>query len=58
MPAQQEAAVTLGDILLGKHPGRTSEGIVLADLTGCGAQDAAIGAEVWAKIQSQVGKGP
>ena len=55
-PAQKEAAVSLGDILLGKHPGRTGEGIVLADLTGCGAQDAAIGAEVWAKIQAQQSK--
>jgi ornithine cyclodeaminase/alanine dehydrogenase-like protein (mu-crystallin family) len=55
--SQQEAAVPLGDILLGKHPGRTGgDGIVLADLTGCGAQDAAIGAEVWAKIQAQQAK--
>ena len=54
-PAEQLAAsVPLGEIVVGKHPGRTDgEGIVVADLTGCGAQDAAMGAEVWAKLQTQ-----
>lgn len=34
---------TLGDILAGSHPGRTSDGqITLADLTGLAAQDAAV----------------
>ena len=57
---QLAAAVPLGDIVVGKHAGRAGAadpaGIVLADLTGCGAQDAAIGAEVWAKIQAQQAK--
>ena len=57
---QLAGAVPLGDIVIGKHAGRSAAaepiGIVLVDLTGCGAQDAAIGAEVWAKIQAQQAK--
>ena len=43
----------LGEVVLGSHPGRPGAGIVLCDLTGCGAQDAAIGAEVWEKLQKR-----
>lgn len=57
---QLAAAVPLGDIVVDNHGGRSAaadpNGIVLVDLTGCGAQDAAIGAEVWAKIQAQQAK--
>ena len=54
------AAVSLGDIVVGKHAGRSAtadpNGIAGADLTGCGAQDAAVGAQDWAKIQAQKAK--
>lgn len=38
----------LGDVVIGKKEGRTpKDGIILVDLTGTGAQDAAIGQEAW-----------
>lgn len=43
--AGERAAVALGDVIAGRVPGRTSPGqITVADLTGLGAEDAAIGA--------------
>jgi ectoine utilization protein EutC len=39
----EDVAAELGDVVIGKHPGRTSaEQITICDLTGVGAQDAAI----------------
>ncbi len=41
----------LGDVISGKHPGRTSDaGITIADLTGTGAQDTAIASHVLAAM--------
>jgi ornithine cyclodeaminase/alanine dehydrogenase-like protein (mu-crystallin family) len=45
-----EAAVPLSDIVLGRHAGRSAGEMIVCDLTGCGAQDAAIGAVVWGKL--------
>jgi ornithine cyclodeaminase len=42
--AAERAAVALGDVIAGRVPGRTSpDQITVADLTGLGAEDAAIG---------------
>ncbi|SDL40990.1 hypothetical protein [Nonomuraea jiangxiensis] len=42
--APRRPAVALGDVIAGRAPGRTSPGqITVADLTGLGAEDAAIG---------------
>ena len=37
------ATKELGDVILGKHPGRTAaDQVIVCDLTGVGVQDAAI----------------
>ena len=40
-----DAIVELGDVLIGREKGREADELILCDLTGCGAQDAAIAAE-------------
>ena len=40
--AAASAVVELGDILIGKEKGREANELIVCDLTGCGAQDAAI----------------
>ena len=41
--AQKDVAAELGDLVLGRHPGRTGEEqITVCDLTGVGVQDLAV----------------
>lgn len=40
----------LGDILLGREPGREGEETIVVDLTGVGAQDAALAGLVWGRL--------
>ena len=37
----------LGDVLIGKRPGREGDELIVCDLTGVGAQDAALAGAVW-----------
>ena len=38
--------IPLSEVVLKRHPGRKSQELIVCDLTGCGAQDAAIAAVV------------
>lgn len=40
----------LGEILVGRKPGREGDELIICDLTGVGAQDAAIAEVAWAKL--------
>ena len=40
----------LGEVVNGDKPGRTGNEIIVVDLTGTGAQDAAIGQVAWDKL--------
>ena len=40
----------LGDVLVGKIPGREGAELIVCDLTGVGAQDAAMAGEVWKSL--------
>jgi ornithine cyclodeaminase len=42
----------LGDVLVGSCPGREGEELIVCDLTGVGAQDAAMAGVVWALLAS------
>jgi len=42
----------LGEVLLGSRPGREGEELIVCDLTGVGAQDAAMAGRVWALLES------
>ena len=55
--AVEEGAVTaesvhaeLGQVLLGLKPGREGNELIVCDLTGVGAQDAAIAEAAWKKL--------
>ena len=64
--APEATVVPLSDVLLGRHPGRRGSAapgaagprddqeLIVCDLTGCGAQDAAIGAMVWRRMTAEV----
>jgi ornithine cyclodeaminase len=41
----------LGEVLAGWKPGREGDELIICDLTGVGAQDAAIAEAAWAKLQ-------
>ena len=43
----------LGDVLLGVRPGREGEETIVADLTGVGAQDAAMAGMVWRMLEEE-----
>jgi ornithine cyclodeaminase len=45
----------LGEVLLGKRPGREGDEQIVCDLTGVGAQDAAIAGVVWNLLQKETG---
>lgn len=45
--APEEVHGELGDVLVGKVPGREGGELIVCDLTGVGAQDAAMAGEVW-----------
>lgn len=50
-----ETIPELGDIILGRHPGRTDPGqITIADLTGTGVQDTAIATHALAAFSTEV----
>jgi ornithine cyclodeaminase len=42
----------LGEVLLGIRPGREADELIVCDLTGLGAQDAALAAVVWESLRS------
>jgi ornithine cyclodeaminase len=41
----------LGDIVVGSKPGREADELIVCDLTGVGAQDAAIAELAWSRIE-------
>ncbi|MGD2120556.1 MAG: ornithine cyclodeaminase family protein [Gemmatimonadota bacterium] len=41
----------LGEVLVGACPGREGEELIVCDLTGVGAQDAAMAGAVWSRLQ-------
>jgi ornithine cyclodeaminase len=41
----------LGDVLLGTRSGREGEEMIVCDLTGVGAQDAAMAGAVWSRVK-------
>lgn len=45
----------LGEVLLGIRPGREGGELIVCDLTGVGAQDAAMAGVVWARLDSEGG---
>jgi ornithine cyclodeaminase len=45
----------IGEVLLGVRAGREGGELIVCDLTGVGAQDAAIAGAVWARIQEEPG---
>jgi ornithine cyclodeaminase len=50
---QRDRVFELGDIVIGKQSGRTSEGqITICDLTGVGVQDAAIAGLAWERYRA------
>jgi ornithine cyclodeaminase/alanine dehydrogenase-like protein (mu-crystallin family) len=42
----------LGDLVNGTKPGRLGDELIVVDLTGTGAQDAAIGQVAWGKLKA------
>lgn len=44
---ESDVYAEIGDVVLGKKPGRVGDELILIDLTGTGAQDAAIGQVAW-----------
>lgn len=44
---EDDVHAEIGDVVLGNKPGREGEELILVDLTGTGAQDAAIGQVAW-----------
>ncbi len=44
---------TLGEVLLGQRPGREGEESIVVDLTGVGAQDAAMAEVVWGMLEDR-----
>jgi ornithine cyclodeaminase len=46
----------LGDVLRGVRSGREGEEMIVCDLTGVGAQDAAMAAVVWARLREEAQK--
>ena len=47
---EDDVYAELGDIVNGVKPGREGDEIIVVDLTGTGAQDAAIGQVAWDKL--------
>jgi ornithine cyclodeaminase/alanine dehydrogenase-like protein (mu-crystallin family) len=45
--APEDIHAELGEVLLGRRSGREGEELIVCDLTGVGAQDAAIAGVVW-----------
>jgi ornithine cyclodeaminase len=43
----------LGEVLIGKKPGREGDELIICDLTGVGAQDAAIAEIAWEKLAQE-----
>jgi ornithine cyclodeaminase len=43
----------LGEVLLGRRPGRESDELIVCDLTGVGAQDAAMAGAVWSLLAGE-----
>ena len=49
-PPQADVYAELGQVVNGDKPGREGDEIIVCDLTGTGAQDAAIGQVAWEKL--------
>lgn len=47
---EDEIHAELGEVVLGSRPGREGSELVVCDLTGVGAQDAAIAGEAWKRL--------
>eukprot|EP00640_Fibrocapsa_japonica_P002118 CAMPEP_0113944282 /NCGR_PEP_ID=MMETSP1339-20121228/32606_1 /TAXON_ID=94617 /ORGANISM="Fibrocapsa japonica" /LENGTH=351 /DNA_ID=CAMNT_0000949433 /DNA_START=93 /DNA_END=1148 /DNA_ORIENTATION=+ /assembly_acc=CAM_ASM_000762 len=47
---EDDVFAEIGDVVLGNKPGREGDELILVDLTGTGAQDAAIGQVAWEKL--------
>jgi ornithine cyclodeaminase/alanine dehydrogenase-like protein (mu-crystallin family) len=47
----EDVYAELGDVVVGRKPGREGEELIVCDLTGVGVQDAAIAELSWEKIQ-------
>jgi ornithine cyclodeaminase/alanine dehydrogenase-like protein (mu-crystallin family) len=45
--APEDIHAELGEVLLGMRPGREGDELIVCDLTGVGAQDAAMAGVVW-----------
>ena len=48
---EQQVYAELGDVWVGKKPGREGDELIVCDLTGVGAQDAAIAEVAWNRLQ-------
>jgi ornithine cyclodeaminase len=53
--AREDIHAELGEVLLGKRPGREGDELIVCDLTGVGAQDAAMAGVAWARLQKESG---
>ena len=53
-PASHSSLVTLGDVITGKKTIERGKGVKIVDLTGAGAQDAAIAGKVMEKWDNKV----
>ncbi len=49
---EQDVYAELGDIVIGNKPGREADELIVCDLTGVGAQDAAIAELAWSALES------
>lgn len=48
--APEDIHAELGEVLLGRRPGREGDELIVCDLTGVGAQDAAMAGVVWDRL--------
>lgn len=48
--ATDDVYADLGELVLGEKPGREADELIVCDLTGVGAQDAALAEAVWARL--------
>ena len=49
---ENDVYAELGEVVNGDKPGREGDELIVVDLTGTGAQDAAIGQVAWDKLSN------
>ena len=51
---EKDVYAEIGEVVAGMKPGRTGKEMIVVDLTGTGAQDAAIGQVAWDLLSAPV----